>query len=106
MVTHDPVAASYADQVVFLVDGRVAGRMTQPTADAVADQMAHLDELTPWSRTERPDDAIASHPVPPDDVRGRRSSRCSSAPSLVGSFATLSATAFRTGVSSATRRRW
>src|SRR3954470_20268362 len=27
MVTHDPVAASYADTVVFLVDGRVAGRM-------------------------------------------------------------------------------
>ncbi|WP_435771898.1 ABC transporter ATP-binding protein [Nocardioides sp. SYSU DS0651] len=45
MVTHDPVAASYADEVVFLVDGRVAGRMAGPTADAVAGQMAHLDEL-------------------------------------------------------------
>ncbi|UUW89928.1 ABC transporter ATP-binding protein [Pimelobacter simplex] len=45
MVTHDPVAASYADEVVFLVDGRVAGRMAEPTADAVAGQMAHLDEL-------------------------------------------------------------
>jgi putative ABC transport system ATP-binding protein len=45
MVTHDPVAASYADDVVFLVDGRVAGRMAHPTADAVAGQMAHLDEL-------------------------------------------------------------
>jgi putative ABC transport system ATP-binding protein len=45
MVTHDPVAASYADRVVFLVDGRVAGTMAQPTADAVAGQMAHLDEL-------------------------------------------------------------
>jgi putative ABC transport system ATP-binding protein len=45
MVTHDPVAASYADEVVFLVDGRVAGRMAQPTADAVAGQMAHLDQL-------------------------------------------------------------
>ena len=45
MVTHDPVAASYADTVVFLVDGRVAGRMDPPTADAVAGQMAHLDEL-------------------------------------------------------------
>ncbi len=45
MVTHDPVAASYADAAVFLVDGRVAGRMEQPTADAVAGQMAHLDEL-------------------------------------------------------------
>jgi putative ABC transport system ATP-binding protein len=45
MVTHDPVAAGYADAVVFLVDGRVAGRMENPTADAVAGQMAHLDEL-------------------------------------------------------------
>jgi putative ABC transport system ATP-binding protein len=45
MVTHDPVAASYADTVVFLVDGRVAGRMDRPTADAVAGQMAHLDDL-------------------------------------------------------------
>lgn len=45
MVTHDPVAASCADSVVFLVDGRVAGTMAQPTADAVAGQMAHLDEL-------------------------------------------------------------
>ena len=46
MVTHDPVAASYADQVVFLVDGAVVGRMTHPTVDAVATQMANLDELT------------------------------------------------------------
>ena len=45
MVTHDPVAAAYADTVVFLVDGRVAGRMERPTADAVAGQMAHLDDL-------------------------------------------------------------
>jgi putative ABC transport system ATP-binding protein len=45
MVTHDPVAASYADAVVYLVDGRIAGRMDRPTADAVAGQLAHLDEL-------------------------------------------------------------
>jgi putative ABC transport system ATP-binding protein len=45
MVTHDPAAASYADSAVFLVDGRVAGRMDRPTADAVAGQMAHLDDL-------------------------------------------------------------
>jgi putative ABC transport system ATP-binding protein len=45
MVTHDPVAASYADRVVFLVDGRIAGGMDRPTADAVAGQMAHLDQL-------------------------------------------------------------
>lgn len=45
MVTHDSVAASYADAVVFLVDGRVVGTMHHPTTDAVAGQMAHLDEL-------------------------------------------------------------
>ena len=45
MVTHDPVAASYADSVVFLVDGRVAGRMANPTAEAVAAQMTHLDQV-------------------------------------------------------------
>ncbi len=45
MVTHDPVAASYADRVVFLVDGSEAGRMTSPTADAVATHLAHLDDL-------------------------------------------------------------
>jgi putative ABC transport system ATP-binding protein len=45
MVTHDAVAASYADQVVFLVDGRIVGRMTSPTTEAVATQLANLDEL-------------------------------------------------------------
>lgn len=47
MVTHDPVAASYADRVVFLVDGRVAGGLEKPTADAVAARLAHLDDLVP-----------------------------------------------------------
>ncbi|WP_320778002.1 ABC transporter ATP-binding protein [Streptomyces sp. CRN 30] len=44
MVTHDPVAASYADAVVFLADGRVAGRADAPTADAVAERLAHLGD--------------------------------------------------------------
>ncbi len=43
MVTHDPVAASYADAVVFLVDGQASARMTNPTADAVAAELARLD---------------------------------------------------------------
>jgi putative ABC transport system ATP-binding protein len=42
MVTHDPVAASYADRVVFLADGRVVGELHQPTADAVIDRMKSL----------------------------------------------------------------
>jgi putative ABC transport system ATP-binding protein len=42
MVTHDPVAASYADRVVFLADGRLVGQLLRPTADAVAERMTHL----------------------------------------------------------------
>lgn len=44
MVTHDPVAASYADAVVFLADGRVVGRLAAPTAEAVAERMTHLGD--------------------------------------------------------------
>ncbi|MGV9313680.1 ABC transporter ATP-binding protein [Streptomyces sp. NPDC003691] len=44
MVTHDPVAASYADSVVFLADGRPAGALHRPTAEAVADRMTHLGD--------------------------------------------------------------
>jgi putative ABC transport system ATP-binding protein len=46
MVTHDPIAAAYADAVVFLLDGRVAGRLTRPTADTVAARMTHLGDLS------------------------------------------------------------
>ncbi|MDH6454926.1 MULTISPECIES: ABC transporter ATP-binding protein [unclassified Streptomyces] len=47
MVTHDPVAASWADSVLFLADGRLAGRMEAPTPDAVAERLAHLgDDVT------------------------------------------------------------
>ena len=42
MVTHDPVAASYADRVVLLADGQVAGTLDAPTADEVARRLAHL----------------------------------------------------------------
>jgi putative ABC transport system ATP-binding protein len=42
MVTHDPVAAGYADRVLFLADGRIVDEMTDPTADAVFDYMKHL----------------------------------------------------------------
>src|SRR5258707_281041 len=37
MVTHDPVAASYADQVVFLADSRIAGGLARPTPESVLD---------------------------------------------------------------------
>jgi putative ABC transport system ATP-binding protein len=42
MVTHDPVAASYADRVLFLADGRLAGELHSPTAESVADRMTRL----------------------------------------------------------------
>ncbi|WBB63334.1 ABC transporter ATP-binding protein [Streptomyces sp. WMMC500] len=45
MVTHDPVAASYADSVLFLADGRLVGQMNAPTADAVAERMTHLGDM-------------------------------------------------------------
>jgi putative ABC transport system ATP-binding protein len=42
MVTHDPNGAAYADQVLFLADGAVVGRLDQPTADSVLDRMRTL----------------------------------------------------------------
>ncbi|MFJ7630747.1 ABC transporter ATP-binding protein [Streptomyces sp. NPDC097595] len=43
MVTHDPVAASYADRVIFLADGAIVDQMIQPTADGVLDRMKAFD---------------------------------------------------------------
>ncbi|MQY11699.1 putative ABC transporter ATP-binding protein [Streptomyces sp. RB5] len=43
MVTHDPVAAAHADEVVFLADGRLVDRMTAPSAERVLDRMKDLD---------------------------------------------------------------
>ena len=42
MVTHDPVAASYADRVVFLADGRITDQLFDPTPDTVLDHMRRL----------------------------------------------------------------
>ncbi|HEX5296816.1 MAG TPA: ABC transporter ATP-binding protein, partial [Streptosporangiaceae bacterium] len=39
MVTHDPVAASYADRVVFLADGQVCGELAEPTPQSVLDHL-------------------------------------------------------------------
>ncbi|MCX2971192.1 ABC transporter ATP-binding protein [Streptomyces sp. TRM70308] len=43
IVTHDPVAASYADRVVFLADGRIVDDMTAPTAEKVLERMKGFD---------------------------------------------------------------
>ncbi|GAA3813972.1 ABC transporter ATP-binding protein [Streptomyces phyllanthi] len=61
MVTHDPVAASYADAVVFLADGRLAGRMSSPTAQAVAERLTHLgDEIARQGRYDGTSGAYAA----------------------------------------------
>jgi putative ABC transport system ATP-binding protein len=44
IVTHDPRAASYADRIVFLADGRVVDEMTEPTADLVLERMKQFGE--------------------------------------------------------------
>jgi putative ABC transport system ATP-binding protein len=44
MVTHDPVAASYADRVIFLADGRIVDEMAEPTAERVLDRMKRFGE--------------------------------------------------------------
>jgi putative ABC transport system ATP-binding protein len=43
MVTHDPVAASYADRVVFLGDGQVVDEMRDPSAERVLDRVKALE---------------------------------------------------------------
>ena len=40
----DPVAASFADSVVFIVDGQVSGELTAPTPEQVADVLSRLGE--------------------------------------------------------------
>lgn len=44
MVTHDPVAASYADRIIFLGDGKVVDEMLDPTAERVLDHMKGFGE--------------------------------------------------------------
>jgi putative ABC transport system ATP-binding protein len=42
MVTHDPKAASYADRVVFLADGRIVDEIADPTIDGILDMLKRL----------------------------------------------------------------
>jgi putative ABC transport system ATP-binding protein len=64
MVTHDPVAAAHADQVVFLADGRIAGELRQPSVAGVAQQMTQLTGRT------RPAMVPAGMPAGAPDVAG------------------------------------
>jgi putative ABC transport system ATP-binding protein len=43
LVTHDPNAASYADRVIFIADGRIVDEMVDPTAELVLQRMKPLD---------------------------------------------------------------
>jgi len=43
MVTHDPIAASYAERVVLLADGSLAGEIASPTADDIIDALRALE---------------------------------------------------------------
>jgi putative ABC transport system ATP-binding protein len=45
MVTHDPGAASYADRVLFLADGRIVDEMSHPTAESVLERMKQFDAI-------------------------------------------------------------
>jgi putative ABC transport system ATP-binding protein len=49
MVTHDPAAAAYADRVVLLADGRIAGEIVDPTPESV---LAGLDALRSFEDVE------------------------------------------------------
>ncbi|MEV4315613.1 ABC transporter ATP-binding protein [Actinocrispum sp. NPDC049592] len=53
MVTHDPVAASFADNVLFLVDGQIVTRMATPGVEAVAATLAQLGARAKQERGQR-----------------------------------------------------
>ncbi len=44
MVTHDPNGAAYADRIVFLADGRLAGELLDPTADLVFEHLRSMGD--------------------------------------------------------------
>ncbi|MET9675469.1 ABC transporter ATP-binding protein [Streptomyces sp. NPDC006482] len=54
MVTHDPVAAAHADEVIFLADGRLVDRMAAPTADRVLDRLKAFEPATDTSAGSAP----------------------------------------------------
>ena len=43
MVTHDPVSASFADQVLYLADGRIVDRLSGGSAEVIARRLAALE---------------------------------------------------------------
>ena len=53
MVTHDPVAASYSDRVLFLADGKIVDELRDPDRDAILDEMARPADAARARRAER-----------------------------------------------------
>ncbi|MGH9224681.1 MAG: ABC transporter ATP-binding protein [Acidimicrobiales bacterium] len=76
MVTHDPVAAAYADDVVFLADGRTVDRLHHPTAERVLDRIKSLDDgylpLSPLGGERLTGEAASATPLPPPIRREAR----------------------------------
>lgn len=64
MVTHDPLAASYADRVVFLVDGRINGELDAADPDDIATHMTKLEALPPAPSPAPPPAPTPSLPPP------------------------------------------
>ena len=54
MVTHDPLAAASADEVMFLTDGRVVDRVARPSAREVADRLACMEDPFPTASSVSP----------------------------------------------------
>ena len=63
MVTHDPVAASYAQRVVFLADGRIVDEMSAPTAERVLDRMKRFGDEPSGEATQK-HSALLSEALP------------------------------------------
>ena len=77
MVTHDPLAASYSDRVVFLADGRATGEMVDPTSEAVFDYIKSLGRVGRLSADDTPqarakEHHVAARPLPSHVTRGAR----------------------------------
>ena len=64
MVTHDPIAAGYADRVVFLADGKIVDELLEPTADSVLDQHEEPGRVSPHVEGHAQGHPRAQGPLP------------------------------------------
>ncbi|MFJ9848911.1 ABC transporter ATP-binding protein [Streptomyces sp. NPDC101150] len=73
MVTHDPVAAGFADRVVFLSDGRLVDEMAHPTPDRVLDLMRRSSGERSGGPSGASPQALQAPQAPAADARSRTS---------------------------------